>query len=99
MYQIIARKNPTVSSDKSLKIETSKTTHLKTYPKLQTKDKESTPSSVDVTLSKVSTEVDYSTQIGHKPTRKELYNMGNSETICLLKYSDIKMMLLANEGM
>ena len=29
----------------------------------------------------------------------ELYNMGNSETICLLKYSDIKMMLLVNEGM
>ena len=52
---------------------------LKTHPKLQTKDKEWNTSYIDVASSWDSTEVYYTTKIGPKTTRKELYSMGNSE--------------------
>ena len=43
-----SKKNTTVSSDTSLKTETSKIPQLKTQQKLQSKDKELNPSSLDI---------------------------------------------------
>ena len=73
------RKTLTVSSGNPFKTDTRKMHKLKTHPKLQSKYKESTPSSLDVASSWVSNEVDYTTGINHKPTKEELDNMGNTE--------------------
>ena len=54
---------------------------LKSQTKLQSKDKESTPSSLDVTSSWVSTEVDYYSTIDPKPIIEELDSVVNSEKI------------------
>ena len=57
------KKNPTVYSGTSLKTETRNMHQLKSKKKLQSKDKESTPSSLDFGSSLVSTEVYYSSEI------------------------------------
>ena len=65
-----SKKNPTYSYGNYLNTETSRMPQLKTQPKLQKNYKESTTSHIEVASSWFSTEVDYTTQIGPKPTRK-----------------------------
>ena len=65
-----SKKNPTVSSGTYLKTETSNMPQLKTHPNLQSQYKESTPSSIGVKSSFISTYVEYTTAMGPKP-RKE----------------------------
>ena len=60
---IYTNKNPTVSSVSSLKTKTSKIYQLKTQPKLQSQDQESTPYSLGFESSLVTTKVDYTTAI------------------------------------
>ena len=45
---------------------------------LQSQDKESTPSSLGIAPSWISTEVYYTTEIGPKPTKEKLKLMGNA---------------------
>ena len=66
------KKTPTVSSGTSLKTETSKMHQFKLQLKLPSKNKESTPLSIDVASSWVSTEVDYTAVIDPKPTKMGL---------------------------
>ena len=79
MNSNIGRKHTTLSSGTLLKTETIKMHQLKSKPKLQSKDKESTPLYLDLASSWVSTEVDYTTTIYPKPTREELDIMVNAE--------------------
>ena len=62
-------KTPIVSSGNSLKTETIKIHQLKLQPNMPSKDKESNPSSQDVALSWISTEVDYTATINDKTTK------------------------------
>ena len=68
---------PPPSSGTSLKTVTSKMPQLKSQPKLQSKDKKSTISSLDVESSWVSTELDFTNTINPTPTREESDNMDN----------------------
>ena len=71
---------------------------LNTRTELQPEYKESNPSSLDMESGCVLTEVYYTTEICPKPTRKELYNMGNEEKISLWKNRYQEIMFLENEG-
>ena len=62
-------KNPTVSSDTSLKTETRNIHQLRSQMKLPSKDKESTPSSTDIASSWVSTEVYHTDAINPRATK------------------------------
>ena len=74
-----SKKRPTVYSGTSLNTETIKMPQLKTHPQLQSKDKKWTPLYIGVESSLFSTEVYYTTEIGHNLTKKELDHMVNTE--------------------
>ena len=59
--------------------------YKKQLPELQSKDKKSSPSSIDVESSRVSTEVDYTTTNNPKSTTDKWNDMGNAGTIVLWK--------------
>ena len=76
-----SRKKPTDSSSTLLTKRTSRMKKLTSLPKLKSKEKASSPSSIGVEYSQVSTENDHLSNVFYKLTPEELSKLTNEEWI------------------